>query len=96
MILPSVTRTSRYLVSPQIINRAGRIKAGPGYKIPSIFSAGGVSLAIRGWYVPTHSRNPNCRLLFQTHRNFCIFLCSVNGLYQLLIEQSAGGIPRNC
>ena len=52
------------MVSPQIINRACRIKAGPVYKIPSIFSPGGVSLAIRGWYVPTHSGNPNCRLLF--------------------------------
>ena len=53
------------MVSPQIINWACRIKAGPVYNIPSIFSPGGVSLAIRGWYVPTHSRNPNCRLLFQ-------------------------------
>ena len=25
-----------------------------------------------------------------THRNFCIFVCSVIGLYELLIEQSGG------
>ena len=74
-----------------------KITQSPTYTTFTNFQEG-VSLAIRGGDVSTHSLNPDRVLYFRststrqiwgsTHRIFCIFVCSVKGLYRWLIKQS--------